>query len=515
MKLSRSFSFFQFATLLFLSFSVVSFAQQKSFYTEDVQVLVQSGPIVNFDQIDGYFFLYRTNKKKGLLNRYYELQLVDHNLEPIGSRTLLGQIDLTITSIAYNGSLLAVELIDNTDKIYRGSRKQYENYRIEIYNGQGNEIRRENLQYITFDTNAKYYQPKDIQQKRLIATPQGFINYSTTLIERTATKTRSKIMFVPNDPGQETWTYFTESNKETPILAAFLGKNDHTLVSLEYRLSLTIPGKVLDFGVFGLDLKSGKEVFYLDSEHITQYPIRFRKAAVEDDRIILFGEYFERDSDYSYDYPKGLARIDLTSKGEILDQKYVPYEAFLKEPLEVDASLEFKTISLHDYIINNDQLVLPMEVYHIGKTNAMKKHRFTRNTCMLVLSKDLEFLQLDKINREESLTFIGIFTKHLPLSKLSTLFRDDENDQVRYRFSRSYEDGLLSVFDLLKKDSDEKAKIKTYVLNRAGSMQEEMDLDPKSNHFTVHPARNDYILVMEYYGEEKRMDTRLERIRIE
>ncbi|MCB0633274.1 MAG: DUF6770 family protein [Saprospiraceae bacterium] len=495
-------------------------AQKRTFKATAVEYLVQAGTILNGDRIEGYFFLNRTEENKGRIFEF-RLDLVDANLEPIGSLKLNESYGLNVRDIAYNGKYLAIEFMDNAPTGYTYGISKRAVW-VALYDSQGNEVTSKEIEFTLYDKNLFLgYTAENITRKELVSAPDGFVNYSTRSTGLGQKKVQPKISFLPDGTEQDEWTHLGRENQKMPVFATFLAADEQTLLSLTYAQILN-SSRTYDLNVLGVDLKSGKELFYFDGLESAQHPVWVKKAFIQEDEITLIGTYFFQNKDHdAYEDAKGIFSIRLNRQGQILQQEFFANEELLSNDILV--AKDHPDALLHDIVIadilrlTSGQIIMPVEIYRLKKNpKGTKNNLLIRDIYLLYLSENLELLHSKRIDRRlEEKVYIGKFEKRYHTRDAVHEFDRNSYNYFKYGFSRPYQDGGWLVFLSKSEELENKKIVKTYFLDKANLIENEIQLDDQESFFMVFPAVDDYLMVLEYIKADKELDVRLERIKTE
>ena len=477
-------------------------AQKRSFGDLETVVMTSTGIIKSGDEVKGYYFLHhRKGDKRGEME--YVLQLVDQNLEPVGKKTFKGNNSLSVTSVAYNGDLLAVRLVDTEEE------KSW----VQLLDGEGKSVDRTTLSYTIYD-HPQYAESMTSQGYfPLAAVPGGFMSYSTTTAKKSAmSKTGYEIRFIPNDPEGKSWKLSSNEDREEFEAAGFLAADENIVLSFVGRRD-GLMSRAMYFDVLAVDLQTGKELFtYRASE--MENTVWLTDATVSGDRILLGGQYFGPDDKMIKDRPQGLALIELDRSGKEKKESYLSYEQSLGKHFEMDSKGRVEGIGnlmLHGLHITPDgSVVAAMEGF-----TTFNKLVTIKDALLLYLDPTMKLQTVEHLEKDQR-------TVELPMKGAALAgpmvlgFAAKSIGAFDFSYMQPNEDVVTVSFLNFERRKGEKNGLSVYTctLLDGAFTRDKIRLDSDSDRASVFPSKDGYVMVMEYFAKEKRLDARLERLRM-
>ncbi len=288
-----------------------SFSQSRNFLDITKLDVRNSGVITKERDVIGYYMFYSIGKlKKG--QRNFALRILDENLEDVNTITFQDTKTQNLQGALFNGSTILMRF---------------------------NDIRNDVATYKFFDTKAN-----QISEARrivffnspgsLYSVPNyGFANYQTDYQNK-----NYHVEYFPNPvEGDEAspWTYFFPANTDSVASATYLCSTEDLLVNL-VTVKKNWNTNKLNFYLQGLDHETGHEVFFtgLKGNYHTQ-PLN-AYYDFETGIINVLGLYYAPDEKVYKDNGVGLANIQLSKSGEIIENKYLSWTHEFREFMDID-----------------------------------------------------------------------------------------------------------------------------------------------------------------------------------
>lgn len=500
MQKQLSLSFLVIALLIF-SLQISVTAQKRSFEDLYEVELKNAGVIQDGTEINGYYFFNRTQEGKRK-SRVFELQLVDHNLEPIGKTEFIGSDDMSVTSVAYNGQYLAVRLVD----------PRADETRLEILDSSGKTIQTVKLPYSLYDHPKYAASQTSMGLFPLYPVKNGFIAYSNQPSKKSMmSKTKYEIIFVPHAEAEDGWTKKSSEKSELFEAAGFLGADDELILNTIYQRKGLL-SMDMTFDIVALNTKTGKQHFRYTSNK-SRYPVWITEAIFKEDQILLSGTYYEKDGKTMKDRPIGLAVIRLDRNGDEIEEEYISYQKTLGKKLELDNKGRIKdagNVYIHDVALTpSGELIAIGETYKVFNNDVTIK-----DGLMLSLTPELEFQSVEILEKDAHTASLG-----RGVSLAGPVLKGMAAKSLQwFDFEYLQKDGELITASFLnyerRKGEANGFSIYSYTFTEQAFNQNKIRLDSESDNAVIFPARNGYIMVMEYFAKEKRLDTRLERLKL-
>lgn len=485
--------------------------------------LRNSGEILEGEIIKGYYLFYQSDKIDRKTNEY-TLQILDQNLGKVKDIKFQDTKNLFLLESSYNGEALGflywdTELKQLDFRVYDMTGKKKMNYT--------KELDRRTEQLIAQQRQTSGAEEGE-NQNIFDVSKKGFVSINPLKDG----KVFSYEVNYYSSLSKKSWSYIpTEEGKYAN--AQFLGANDSLILLEVIKKEKLMSGKLTSF-VLGLNVHNGKKAFEISTETGTNkfLPINLSKQAGKSE-FVLIGPYFDGDDKIMQDQSKGLAIWVIDSKGKVINEKYKSWEGDISKFLKLDKKGRLENIGyvyFHEILQTEDGKffaigegyrkqasaggialkVLSTAAGGGGGVSATKLNITEMVLLQFSSSFELENATIyDKNNNNMSLPGGDFMSPHtmalfvkayggfdysftMP-SKNNTSFYTGYTDYERSKdfngltfHSISYTDGQIST--------------------------DKINLTTKSSRMSIHPAKPGYLMILEYFRKEKRLDLRLEKI---
>ena len=220
--------------------------------------------------LNGYAVLGRTvpksaqgksrGKSKGAgYSQQLTLELIDPELNVLGSTTLRGKSTALVEAVAYNGQNIAVEFVDAVDE------RRY----VLIFDGEGTQIDRHAIPWTVYTAGDAAANLKHFNVTSLVPVSTGFLASSHGGEKMSLRQMNYSIKHLSNDPEERAW-YMRSSSKEKDYRMIALGAHADSIGVFMINIKEGILSDKGRTQVKGVNLKTGKEAFSyeLDREDI-------------------------------------------------------------------------------------------------------------------------------------------------------------------------------------------------------------------------------------------------------
>ncbi len=490
------------ATLLsFFLYCAPLVGQQRSFTDFNATVLTTSG-VIQGEQVDGYYFLNRSREGWGRNAVYtYSLEITDHNLDPVGTKVFTSEEEIQITDVVYNGTYLAVRLVNiEEEKVW-----------VEVIDAQGNTINTVDLRYDKiYDIPSNSAATQKDTGPRLIPTSNGFISFRNyTTKNRLLSPRAYELQMIANDTEDPGWTQQSQDIEGLSITSAYLGYHKGILMTIESAFPFWGNAGTKSFVAY--DAASGDEVFRTNADDIYQYG-QADKAVFLNDYILVAIRIKDETETSRVPVPTiGLQLVALDYDGNLAKQSSLSYKTELASQLGLEVERrgkieELGILFLNDFVINqNEEIILALEGF-------TKKPRLSVNDAILVhVDSELQLQSIDRMAKPATARKPAFSTTEI--SEYSLVSTATSQGLVDFQFQDILPNGVITAFLNYEATSRREGRwtIYTSFFDGESFTTQSLPLDPECTHARIYPARAGYIMVMEYYEEELRLETRLER----
>lgn len=482
--------------------------------------LRSSGSILQNQQVKGYYTFY-TLEKKDRKNNNYMLSVMDENLRELNSITVVRPATYVLIEGAFNESAFGFLFYDTKTRdfelvSYDQTLKQTGSIVKEVKN--------RSIQ-IAYSMVA---QGNDPTQAYLTAVPgQGFMFYGLSDDE-----TKYQLEFY-NNTMKKVWTSNAPVDGYKYEIAMEAFQNDQFIGSLIYEKKNLLT-RDIDIELLVLNIADGKQVFRAPIA-TSKYTLMLSDAFFDKEKqnFVLFGEYFELGDKEANTQSLGLMALTLDMKGKIVKEKINSWATDISKvtPINEKGKIEGlkANILFHDIVRTNDG-----SIFAIGEQ--YKKVASGRGIAMNALSggSGMANTQLNIYNM-----IILEFDKDYTIKKLH-LFEKDKNifllpagatassgkilsyyakslGGFDYAYTQLSKDAQTFIVSYINYDKEKGEKGKNVLGSIVYTPEKKFTVDKlpltrKSSEYNVFRAKEGYVMVMEYFKKEKRLDTRLEKI---
>tara|TARA_Y100001980_G_C14556928_1_gene354775 strand:- start:222442 stop:223980 length:1539 start_codon:yes stop_codon:yes gene_type:complete len=291
--------------------SLSCFSQSRNFLNITKLDVRNSGVITKQRDVIGYYMFYSIGKlKKG--QRNFALRVLNENLEDVNTITFQDTKTQNLQGALYNGRTILMRFYD--------ARNDVVNYK--FFDTNANQIS-EARRIVFFNSPGSLFAVPD----------HGFANYQTDYQNK-----NYHIEYFPNPEGENSatpWSYFFPANTDSVASATYLCTTENLLVNLVTVKKNWNTNKI-NFYLQGLNLETGHEEFFtgLKGNYQTQ-PLN-AYYDIETDIINVLGLYYAPDEKVYKDNGIGLANIQISETGEIIDNKYLSWTHEFREFMDID-----------------------------------------------------------------------------------------------------------------------------------------------------------------------------------
>lgn len=492
-----------------LFFTKLGTAQRTGLSGGEAVYFHKSGTLRTDGAISGYYIInYREPEEAP---GYYVLQLLDQELNEVGKKPLPQDENLRIGEVAYNGQLLAIEMIDHIRE-----RKW-----IEVYDGQGEFQYRRQMTYSVFDLPQATGATALYGGKSLVAADGGFLHFNlTTDGKRITSDSYYRVTYIPNDDTDRGWTTRSSSRIKESQGAVYLTSNDSVVVFGVFtmqgsKLSTKCTMEVMAYGVH-----SGKKLFtYTPGEEATQ--TRFIKGQIVGDRLILVGTNVGKSSKLFTDHPEGVDVIKLSLDGKLLEKSSLSIADDLAAYFDVTNQGKVKglgSLFIHDIgMTAGEELVIAGEFYRVFNGDIQIEEGLL---IQLTPTLDVATVKLVDKGRTGSMLDGGILS--LANAQISfargPLVAATGKVENKFDFAFLHEGAeVITTAYFIGRSEARKNKHMSLLVNTlldGELIEDRLEFEAASDWVIVLPAKEGYLAVIEYSTSQKSLDIHMERLRL-
>ncbi len=503
--------------VLLLSLASSSNAQRATISDTDGAYLTQSNAIQGADGITGYYFLTRVAKTKMVRkgNRRKEttvyvsrLTLMDQSLNVIGTKDYKAGDDIEVLDVAYNGTYLGVKMIDH----------EKERKWISVLDAEGNEVRRGSLKYGTLD-NPKYAAAMAaFFDVGLAPLKEGFMDISLETAGKSAmSKSAYHAKYVPNDPEGKGFMIRSARNSPDYESANFLAANDSLIVITILKRPNMLSQK-FNTEIKAYHTQTGEMVWEQEFTDDAM-PVRWFSASFQGDELVVGGMDVGRNGKLMTDIPDGLNFLRLNAEGEITERKRVELASALSQHVKVRAGGAVDgmgNIFIHDMGLTEEGYIqVACEFYKTFNGGVTAKDGLVLHLDPAFALTDITVLEKGRTvdSRGILLTLKG----GVNLGKKGSVAA---LGAVRGIFDHAYTHqtpaGVTSVYFSGNSEKRKEGKYSVHVASLLDGevTRDKLEMSASSDEVRVYPAKDGYVMVVEYDKDTRSLDIHMERLRI-
>lgn len=503
------------SAFVFLYFQAVD-AQK---YTLDNVLTAKSrgtGAIIKDNTVTGYYSFYELEKKEKK-TKTYQLNILDQNLSPLSSKKFSSQEDLTALEAAYNGNLLMIKFFD--DKTDKFTLKSY-NQNTEMVNSKSLDAKK------VYDAYSNIKNEEEGESSTLFPIEnKGFVHCVVKLRKGGTSHTYNEITFIPDGKDEKGWTWETSEKSEDFEWGDFMGVSGNTLLYLVNKREKLMSGDVEDF-TLGIDINTGKKLFE-NSVEDRKYSVSTLNATPDENGgFMLFGLFFDKEAKTGKASSLGLFGFSVDATGKIVIRKYESWKKDVGKFLKVNDKGKIEDVGyiyFHKFIRTSDDKIFAIgEQYktNVGASIATSLLMGGRSNT-IVKVEDMYIFEFDK---NFDLKDVQVFDKTKSVYNLSAIIGGGARGMgvylqylncYDYTFTQMNKD--KSKFSIGYVDYEKGKADKGWYfgsINYSGSKltTDRVKFSSKATWYHVYPGKSGYVMIMEYFRKEKKLDFRMEKV---
>lgn len=507
-------SFYSLLMLFALLLPCTSIAQNKSFAGVLKVSLKNMGPIIEKNEVKGYYTFYETDK----LNRKtsaYLLQILDENLNVVSSKNITDSDDLRLLEGVYDGQSILLKFYNTKSKeailrVYDKSAELKQNKTRKV------ESKWEIAQYNSAITE----ETKGVTVFGIANT--GFVSYA---MEDNKSIGYS-MEFLPEDATQKSWTYKSNANSKDVETANFLAEGNGILLTHVGKRPSLLSQDATSY-LLATDVKTGNKLFEKKLQS-TKHDLVLLNGFTDETtgNIAVLGLYYEKDVKTMKAKSLGLFAQVLDKQGNLVSENYTSWAKDVSKFLPVNAKGKMDDtgyIFFHNIIKSKDE-----KIYAIGENF---KRTVSATAALAVLGGSLTQMVIEDM-------FIFEFTPDFKLNNVKVFDKGKSNFQLPrgseyysvqllaayiksvggFDYTFTQPDNSKNVFSVgyvdYEKKKGEKNEWVFGAITCADSefSADKISLQTEASELQVFVAKPGYVMISEYFSKAKKMDLRLEKI---
>ena len=491
-------------------------AQRASITDSEAAYLRKCGHIEGGDGIAGYYFLTRVskekmvrkgNKRKPKTVYYSRLTLMDQGLNVIGAKDFKEEDDISVLDVAYNGTYLAVKMINHEDE-----RKW-----VEVLDAAGEKIRRGSLSYGAYDTPKVAEQMAAFIETGISPLRDGFLDLT---VEATGKNIMSRsgyqAKYIPNDPENKGFVIRSPRNSKEYEMAQFLASSDSLIVLTVMRRPNMLSQK-FSTNIVAYHTRTGKREWEVKASE-KAYPTRWFSAEFQGEELVLGGMDVGANGKLFTDIPEGLSFQRISADGTILETKRIDLDEALDQFVTGGSggAGKFGNLYLHDMELTDaGEVLVTAEFYKTFNGGATAREGLILHLDPAYALVGVELIEKGKTSNGRGLA--NTLRGGVNLAKKGSVAALAKVDGTfDHAFLRSNGPSVTAVYFAGRSEVKETKQLGVYITNLLDGelVSEKMLLNAESDEVVALPAKEGYIMLVEYDQDGKSLDIHMERLQL-
>lgn len=485
--------------------------------------LRNSGSIIENNQIKGYYFLYQSDKIDKKTNEY-TLQILDQNLNKVKDIKFQDSKQVSLLEAAYNGTTLGF-LFKNEDtktidmKLYDLTGKLKFTY------SRGYDKKTEALmdQYATMHTD------EGTNQNVFDMGEQGF----ASVLPLREGKNRTYEVDFYSSQAKKQWTY-TPMDEERYATAEFLGNTD-SLIILEVMKKNRLLSGQLTATLVGLNFITKKKEFEIDAEG---GDYKFVPTSVKQlkgsGKTLVMGTYYDKAANIGKDASLGLAIYEIDSKGKVQNKTFNTWAGDFAKFLPTNSKGKIDNVGylyIHRLIQTPDgKLFLVGEGYKRnanaggialnvlaaatgGGTNAGVTKIVITDMVVMEFNDKYKVVNAKIYDKTQNTAVSSNISDYNSQHAIAMYLK--ATGSFDYEFTTGdVDNGNFAIcYSDWVRSSDYKGQTFNAIrYNGSKFSTDKIELKSKASSMRVLPGKSGFIMILEYYKKDKRLEMRLEKL---
>jgi hypothetical protein len=307
--------------ILITLFSIPAFSQDATKVFDEVKTvnIRSSGVIKKNNVVKGYYNFYEFDKVDRK-TRIFKLNLLDENLNSLGTKEIEGPKEWDLVSSGFDGNNFCFKFWNEKEKTFE----------LKLYDQQAKEVNSVTTKINYKPSGMKYTQFKQGVSPELgIVENSGFVNY---------------IYNDPNDAfiisyagasGQKSWEHTYEpEGKARIIFPTYLTGNSEVILTAVTKIERGMYSVKTQNSLVANSVKDGAELFDLPTEFDGNYVVPVN-AVFEDGKIIVIGLNYKQAKTFTTP-PDGFAFLELDKTGKLLKSNFKTFDESLGKYLSIE-----------------------------------------------------------------------------------------------------------------------------------------------------------------------------------
>lgn len=507
------------ATLILVS--TLSVTAQSTFIENVYKITSRNqGAIKEGTDVKGYYFFYASDKIDK--NTYeWTLQIADNNLNKLKEIKFQDSKHISILESSFNGSDLIFLFYNDDARTFEYQVYGADGKKKHVYN---RELTKKEIKYLEMS----YFAVDDEEQTYKGLYPiegKGFISNMPSREDKDYT---FQVDFFSSEKRKQ-WTYIPTLGAKK-FIGDYLGYHKG-VVYFEVLKFGSLMDANPDSYLLGLDLETGKQLFEkpTDNAKYKFYPASM--SVLNNDKAIIFGEYFNPNGNIAKDKSLGFAFIGVDEKGAIQSEKYCAWDLELGKYLDVSSKGkidDFGYMYVHSIMQMADGNVFAIgEGYKkVASALGIASKLLTRGGGLSAVKIKVTDMILIKFDKDFNVKEAKIYAKNsnnielqsgmefvsAPLLGKLVKYTYGEFD---YSYSQTNKDNssfTVCYSDYVKGKDYKGGTFNSISYNEGKVTTDKINTKSDAKWSIVLPAKQGQVLLLDFYKKEKKLGRHFEKL---
>ncbi|MDX2003140.1 MAG: DUF6770 family protein [Chitinophagales bacterium] len=340
-------------------------------YSDIMRVsLRNSGPIIQDNQVRGYYMFYYVDRVDRKTNAY-KLSILDENLKEIASKNLEESKTTILQEGAFDGESILLYFYDTRTK--EVTLKSFDKS-ANLTNTKKMTLTMQPMYVIT-----SYESNEEIETDFVYPLKQkGFVAY-------TSTKPKSwgyRIDYLPPSGDKTGWTYNSPATESNHASSTFLAADENVIYSSIIKKPSLVSRQMNSY-VLGLDAKTGKKVFETQVTD-AKYEVSILRGFLDENtgNLLVLGQYYAKGDKEAKAASLGLAYVSYDKTGKQVSAKFLSWADDVSKVLPTNERGKIKDIG---YLYFHEMVQTPDGKYY-GIAESYRKKASGAGIALKVLA---------------------------------------------------------------------------------------------------------------------------------
>ena len=521
----KKFNYYILTLVLLISIPFNGLAQGK-LEISDVRSarLRNSGSILENGEIKGYYVFFQSDKVDRKTNEY-TLQISDENLNKVKDIVFTDDKNIQLLESSYNGSSIMFLFYDSKEKTLEYRAYDFTGKKVMNY---VKELNKRSKMLI----ESTYGNKTEEGSNEALFDIEGS-GYVTVYPVKEGKYFSYEVNYFFTDRKKQ-WTYEASEEQEDKWASALYLGNTDSLVLFEVIKQKTILSGKPHSWILALNIFSGKKAFEISTELESDYkffPMNISVIKGKKD-FFLMGTYYDKDDRVMKDKSLGIAAWTLNDKGKIVSKKYNSWDTEIGKYLKSDQKGRVEDLGyvfFHKILQTEDgnffaigegykkvvsALGVMSSILNRGSGGGVSNFKIkVTDLVMMQFNKDFEIKAAtiyDKYSNSIELPSGAGFASPHTMALMVKAWGGFDYDFTKTNKSHS---AFVTGYSDNEKSKDYKGltfNTISYANNKVTT--DKINLKTKASSLKVFPAKTGFIMIMEYFKKDKKLDMRLEKM---